>query len=393
MRLFMKKSFLLAGCFAASLTLFACGDSSSDASNVDIEDDSCSSEAVESSSSGKIVASSAAASGERAATLADLGAHKNKYLDDLFGTKVFIASGSQKGLISLWLPRKEITSVDSAWVVVQSEFKDGVLEISSNNSAMLGVSDDKGAGASMMEMTTKGAKLKFIVNKDGKLQYSLNGGDYKAVVDTTVNMTSNIVTDGDKLKNKRYECEHSGAADTTLYSFYDGRYIAENVVDGKVVSWVAGYSDIQKGRLLIMNPEVFKVPDGSSTMDISRLRTASVSADNKLTFVTGEVENCKVSDIKVASVDVKKLASSWIGSLDEVYWTMTLRNDGSFSLENGSSMWSGSWLLYGDELLMHNKRTSMYRGKVSNFDATKGFTYNLPAATKLPNEWKVPVSE
>ena len=398
----MKKSFLLAGCFAASLTLFACGDSSSDASNVDIEDNSSSSEAVESSSSEEVAESSAAAPRERAATLDDLVAHKNKILEGLFGTDILIASGSQKGLISMWLPRKEATALDSAWVVVQSDFKGGVLEINSKNAVFLASKDvdkDKGAGTAMYEMVTKGAKLKFIVNKEGKLQYSLNGGDFKAVAETAVVMPDGYVTNGDELKNKRLSCNIVGDTenDTTyVYSFYDGRYIAEKVKGGDTLSWAAGYSDIQKGKLFLMKPEMVS----GSTM-ISPLRTASVKNNNDLEFVTGVTEKCTSAEMKVASVSRKDLAKTWNGSLDGDSWMMTLKDDGAFSMQNvkASAGRQGSWLLYGDIILMQNDAClpndcdSGIKGNVAGFDAKKGFTFNHPDKSKIPSEWKVPVTE
>lgn len=379
---------------AAALLTAACSDSSSDASNVDYEDGSSSSVAPESSSSVEKESSSSA--GERAATLEDFGAHKNKYLDGLVGTKIFMATGSQKGLVSFWLPRKELQTIDSAWVVVQSNLKNGVLEINKDNTVFLGISDDKGAGAAMKELLSKGAKIKFIVNKDGKLQYSLNEGEYKAVVDTALNMPAGYLTNGDKLMNKRFSCEKAGVKDTSfVYTFYDGRYIAEKVVGSDTVSWVAGYSDIQKGKLLLMKPEAMK------TTTYSELRTASVSTDNKLSFVTGIEESCKAVDIKPASVSRDKLVATWNGSLKSDSWMMTLKQDGSFSMQNvvATQGRQGTWLVYGDVLMMNNKACkpndceSAIKGNIVGFDAKQGFTFNHSDKEGFPEKWTLPVSE
>ena len=119
----MKHSLLLAGITAASLALFACGDSSPS----DTEDDilSSPSEKDDSSSSIEDVSSSSVSkdipAGARAATLDDL--ERNMTLKGLFGRDIYLATGEKHGLFSLWIP-------DTAWLAAPSDFKDGVLRIS-----------------------------------------------------------------------------------------------------------------------------------------------------------------------------------------------------------------------------------------------------------------------
>jgi len=411
----MKKSFLFVGCVAASLGLFACGDSSSDANNVDVEENSSSSVEGESSSSEKKSeeVSSSSVAKERAATLKDFAAHKNKYLDDLFGTKVFMATGSQKGLISFWLPRSGVISnlmnVDSAWMVVQGDLKDGVLKISSDNasfSGALAARSDKGAGQKLYELQSKGGEIKFIVNEDDELQYSLNGGDFKAVVDTAVTLSSDYVTNGDKLKNKRFSCtirrlDETGTdklvEDTTMvYSFYDGRYIAETVVGSDTVSWVAGYSDIHKGRLILMRPEAL---NAKTYVD---LRTGKVSKENILSFVTGDYEVCTSEDIEFVSVATKDLSATWEGSLSGETWMMTLKSDGTFSMQDvkATAGRQGTWLLYADVLMMNISACKPLegcpigvKGNIVDFVAKKGFTFDHPEPTSFPTKWTLPATE
>ena len=125
----MKRSFLLASCVAASLSLFACGDdsSSSPTNNVDRDtiessgsgDEDESSSSIESSSSEE-ESSSSAGPVIRAATLDDL--EKNMVIKDMFNKDVNFSTGSKNGVFSLWLPGD---SYEAAWVVVHSDFKDG----------------------------------------------------------------------------------------------------------------------------------------------------------------------------------------------------------------------------------------------------------------------------
>ena len=128
----MKRSFLLASCVAASLSLFACGDdsSSSPTNNVDRDtiessgsgDEDESSSSIESSSSEE-ESSSSAGPVIRAATLDDL--EKNMVIKDMFNKDVNFSTGSKNGVFSLWLPGD---SYEAAWVVVHSDFKDGVID-------------------------------------------------------------------------------------------------------------------------------------------------------------------------------------------------------------------------------------------------------------------------
>ena len=120
----MKKYLLCAGLLAASISLVACGGSSSPS---DTEDDILSSanDKDESSSSKEPESSSSLdvdlPKGARVATLDDL--ERNMTLTDMFGRDIYLATGEKTGLFSFWIP-------DTAWIAVPSDFKDGLLKFS-----------------------------------------------------------------------------------------------------------------------------------------------------------------------------------------------------------------------------------------------------------------------
>lgn len=218
----MKRLLTLAGCAALALALGACGDSKSPTDSDDIlssatdKDGSSSSTEPESSSSFEIDLPK----GARVATLDDL--EKNMTLKGLFGRDIYLATGEKHGLFSLWIP-------DTAWLAAPSDFKDGVLKFSQG--AITSIKIDYDAIKSMEKLVEKDSdhSMRFIVNEDDQLQYSLDGGEYKDVGETSVKKNSSVVWNGDSLASKELFCK-TGENTFTGYSFYKGRYVATDVV-------------------------------------------------------------------------------------------------------------------------------------------------------------------
>ncbi|MCQ2062759.1 MAG: hypothetical protein MJY99_05425 [Fibrobacter sp.] len=385
----MKNLFVSAGLVAISAMLFACGDSSSSAST-DREDVPESSSVEESSSSVEESSSSVDKSlpkGARVATLDDLG--KNMYLDGLFKTTVYMATGSKNGVFSLWVP-------DTVWIGIRSDFDNGTLVISKNNAVSVSI-PGKGIIDSMNDLVADSTVMKFIVNADEQLQYSIDGKKYNDVIDTTVKTTSNILSSGDSLSGKILSCEENDSL--FVYTFYDGRYIMNKVVDKDTVSWSAGVFDIQRSKLLMI--PVFM------TGAVPAMRTASVSKDYTLGFTTGVESECDVEKFKFKNLNAEDFATEWDASVDKLDWEMILDEDGTFELIANKGLDNieykkGVWDVYGDQLLMLNtgckqsgKCELAIKGPVSDFDAKSGFVYenNSEDSPAVPTEWQLPQYE
>ena len=192
-------------------------------------------------------------------------------LKGLFGRDIYLATGEKHGLFSLWIP-------DTAWLAAPSDFKDGVLNFSQG--AITSIKIDYDAIKSMEKLVEKDSdhSMRFIVNEDDQLQYSLDGGEYKDVGETSVKKNSSVVWNGDSLASKELFCK-TGENTFTGYSFYKGRYVATDVVrnaektNDSLVSWSAGYYDIHRGKLL-MRPLFY-------SSAVYALVSASVSSDYK----------------------------------------------------------------------------------------------------------------
>lgn len=393
----MKHSFLLAGVAAASLALFACGDSSPS----DTEDDILSSpgEKTESSSSVTEDESSSSVSedipkGARAATLDDL--EKNMTLKGLFGRDIYLATGEKHGLFSLWIP-------DTVWLAAPSDFKDGVLNFSQG--AITSIKIDYDAIKSMEKLVEKDSdhSMRFIVNEDDQLQYSLDGGEYKDVGETSVKKNSSVVWNGDSLASKELFCK-TGENTFTGYSFYKGRYVATDVVrnaektNDSLVSWSAGYYDIHRGKLL-MRPLFYSAP-------VYALVSASVSSDYKTLTISAEDVSCTLSELKYNEVPAADLEGEWESDEGGLAWSLDLRTDRTFEVKafkgnENKALKQGTWDVYGNQLLMKvtgclgGKCTPAVMGSVSKWKAGSFFNYGNsdPDDPSIPEDWIAPEYE
>lgn len=327
-------------------------------------------------------------SGTRVATLADLP--KNLSLGDEFGTEVFLSTGSKTGLFSLW-------GADSAWIVFDSKFENGVLSFNSD-AGFSGLSNTS-PFKPMQNLHEKGATISFILDtKDSVLMFSTDGKNYKPAETVNVKTSNSKMSKAEDLKGSTLVCESGSQTET--YSFYNGRYFLE-VKDGdKDVSWSAGYYDIHRSNLLMI-PKFF---DGK----VSTLNTYFVNPETmELTFYGDLKKSCKKSALDYEEIAAKSIAGEWIAEDKAVEWTLNLKSDGSFkvyALESGNSKQSkaGIWDVYGNMMFLRvkacldpNACTQFVKGEVSGFDAKAGFEYNHsdPDSPKMPKIWTLPQYE
>jgi hypothetical protein len=391
----MKRFLTLAGCAALALALGACGDSKSPTDSDDILSSGGSS--AKSSSSKEAKSSSSVSEdipkGARAATLDDL--ERNMKLKDMFGRDIYLATGEKHGLFSFWIP-------DTAWIAVPSDFKDGVISFSSG--AITSIKIENKAIESMEELVEKDSdhSMRFIVNEDDQLQYSLDGGKYKDVSEATVKKNSSVISNGDSLASKTLFCK-TGEETYTEYDFYKGRYVATDVKDsGKsnrsVVSWSAGYYDIHRGKLL-MRPLFYSAP-------VYALVSASVSSDYKTLTISAEDVSCTLSELKYNEVPAADLEGEWESDEGGLTWSLDMRADRTFEVKafkgnENKALKQGIWDVYGNQLLMKmtgclgGKCTPAVIGSVSKWKAGSFFDYGNsdPDDPSIPESWNAPEYE
>ncbi|WP_298772341.1 hypothetical protein [uncultured Fibrobacter sp.] len=384
------KSFLssamLSVVVATTMMFAACG-SDDNSSNVEREEGSSSSE--ESSSSVKEKSSSSVAElpeGDRAATLEDLS--KNYSLGKMFGTEVFLATGTKTGVFSIWIP-------DVSWMAIRSEFKDGILEYGETHGSFMGV--DSSLADSMKAFFQKGGSFHFIVNSDKELQYSLNDDDYVTVKKVDVKASTNWESDGSNLKGVKLACTKDKVTKNIM--FYEGRYVVEESA-GDSSMWMAGYYDIQRSHLLMLpvffNKTAYSLESGMLKSDYS-----------KLVMDTGDEYSCKKSTFKSESIDPEKIAGEWFADDDGYDWTLMLDANGDYSVvamdgANPVEKKTGSWDIYGDVLLLNNAKcmkpsscAGAVKGAISGFDAKKGFNFDHDDVQEplVPKTWTLPLYE
>ena len=392
----MKRFLTLAGCAALALALGACGDSKSPTDSDDILSSGGSS--AKSSSSKEAKSSSSVSEdipkGARAATLDDL--ERNMKLKDMFGRDIYLATGEKHGLFSFWIP-------DTAWIAVPSDFKDGVISFSSG--AITSIKIENKAIESMEELVEKDSdhSMRFIVNEDDQLQYSLDGGKYKDVTEATVKKNSSVISNGDSLASKELFCK-TGENTFTGYSFYKGRCVATDVVrnakqtNDSLVSWSAGYYDIHRGKLL-MRPLLYSAP-------VYALVSASVSSDYKTLTISAEDVSCTLSEVKYNEVPAADLEGEWESDEGGLTWSLDMRADRTFEVKafkgnENKALKQGIWDVYGNQLLMKmtgclgGKCTPAVIGSVSKWKAGSFFDYGNsdPDDPSIPESWNAPEYE
>jgi hypothetical protein len=379
--------------FAMSLMLAACG-SDDNSSNVERGDEDSSSSVEETSSSSVAESSSSedanVPKGTRAATLDDL--KKNMTLGEMFDTEVFFATGNKQGVFSFW-----IEDPAPAWIAARSDFKGGVIKVSTDNGSFMGA--DSKSGDEMQAFFEKGATFKFIVNEKDQLQVSVNDGDYKDVKDSPAEVDPNDISNASELQGVKLACKNDSLKLSQTYSFYKSHYFVEEK-DGETASWSAGSYDIQRGSLLMLT-ELFD-------KEAYSMVTATVDKKFNMTIQAVAAMECEKSEVESKEIESENLVGTWVAYDDNVKWTLKLESNGAYSIESSlkkvpQEKRSGIWAVYGDQLMLMNKSCTAkegeescktaVKGSVEKLDPEKGFTYKHDDKASIPTEWGLPQYE
>lgn len=320
--------------------------------------------------------------GPRAAKLADL---EKNYELKIFDQTVYLSTGSKQGVIALRIP-------DELWIVTYTDFANGEVKFVEKNVGVL--YSDTDAAKAIKDKLTDGFKLSFIVDKDGKVKYAVGDSkEYSEALKASVAIQKNKVSNAADIQNKIYKCTDGDT--TKVFNFYDGTYILEKKLSGKVVDWFAGNYDVQRSTLLML-PQFF-------TGKVYSLYNFSVgSEDHKISDSNGESMPCTVEAKTVKAVEKAQLVGDWQAYEDGVSWELSVSENGEYKFlayegTKNVEHKKGVWSVYGDNLLMRNtgclnKSTcsTIFKGVVEKQTAN-GFTFKHEDTDTphIPFEWSI----
>ena len=278
--------------------------------------------------------------GERAAKLEDL--EKNMELK-LFDQTVYLSTGSKQGVIALRIPNE-------LWAVTYTDFANGVVSFEKDNTGLQYSETD--AANKIAEKVNEGFKISFVVDKDGKVLYSVNDSeDYSEAVKDSVAVQKGKISKAENIQDKIYECADGDS--TKIFKFFDNSYICETSIDDSVVNWHAGRYDIQRSTLLMR-------PLHHYAGWLRTMFNYSVGTDNTITTFKGEIMNCTVKDVEYDYEKAEDFVGEWVATNDGVKWTFSLNADGTSKLEAFEAgerveYKSGTWEIFGYYMLINNK--------------------------------------
>lgn len=278
--------------------------------------------------------------GERAAKLEDL--EKNMELK-LFDQTVYLSTGSKQGVIALRIPNE-------LWAVTYTDFANGVVSFEKDNTGLQYSETD--AANKIAEKVNEGFKISFVVDKDGKVLYSVNDSeDYSEAVKDSVAVQKGKISKAENIQDKIYECADGDS--TRIFKFFDNSYICETSIDDSVVNWHAGRYDIQRSTLLMR-------PLHHYAGWLRTMFNYSVGTDNTITTFKGEIMNCTVKDVEYDYEKAEDFVGEWVATNDGVKWTFSLNADGTSKLEAFEAgerveYKSGTWEIFGYYMLINNK--------------------------------------
>ena len=319
-------------------------DAKSSSSKKDDTESSSSKKTSDKSSSSQDKASTSSSDkpseGKRAAKLEDL--EKNMELK-LFDQTVYLSTGSKQGVIALRIPNE-------LWAVTYTNFANGVVSFEKDNTGLQYSETD--AANKIAEKVNEGFKISFVVDKDGKVLYSVDDSeDYSEAVKASVAVQKGKISKAENIQDKIYECADGDS--TKIFKFFDNSYICETSVDDSVMNWHAGRYDIQRSTLLMR-------PLHHYAGWLRTMFNYSVGTDNTITTFKGEIMNCTVRDIEYDYEKAEDFVGEWEATNDGVEWTFSLNADGTSKLEafeDGEKVEykSGTWEIYGYYMLINNK--------------------------------------
>ena len=322
-------------------SLFFLGCSDSKPTDPDREDLSSSSNTGSSSS----VSSSSSIDndipeGAKRATLDDLS--KNMNLGTLLGADAYLTVG-EKGLFSLWFFVKGETTEDKShgWIVVQSDFKDGIIQI--NKDAAVPAFDSSPVGDAIQDMVKKSAYISFIVKNDSTVHYSVDGGDYVKASAVQLIASSGYVSKASVLENQEITCEEEDNSSLSIEFFSDGRFVRKNT-DGSASTWSAGLYDVHRSVLFLVPTYYF---GATNSLYKFKVENSTLNLDSL---------SCSKKSIETTIWKKNDIAKAWV-SLDSLNWTFILNESGSFSLKAdrqtvAKEAKTGTWDQFGSYLAL-----------------------------------------
>ena len=347
--------------------------------------------------------------GARAAKLADL--EKNMELK-LFDQTVYLSTGSKQGLVALRIP-------DELWVVTYTDFENGKIQFVDGNvgkqfaetDATKKILDElkpackeKNEKGSCIIAPTDGIVLSFIVEKDGKVMYSVNDSkDYSEAVKASVSVLKDKISKAEDLKDKIYECTDGDT--TRTFTFFDNSYIVENSVGKKLAYWVGGRYDIQRSTLL-MRPTYYNI-------SVYTMYSYSVGTDKTIVASDGKSMSCKVESSSDEYQKADDFVGEWTAAVDGINWEFKINAAGTYELtafENNKNVEvkKGAWEIYGSQLMMRNqgclhpeKCTTSIHGKLQKGTYNKetgkldgfSFIHSDTDTPKIPTSFEAPEYE
>lgn len=366
-------------------------ESNSSSSAKDEAKSSSSAEAPKSSSSVEVPA------GAHAAKLTDL---EKNYELKIFDQTVYLSTGSKQGLIALRIP-------DELWLVTYTDFANGEVKFVDGNVGKQYAETDAVKKILEQLKAKDGFTLSFIVDKDDVVKYAVNGSkEYSEAVKASVAVTKGKISKAADIQNKIFECTDGDT--TRTFTFFDNSYIVENAASGKVAYWIGGHYDIQRSTLL-MRPAYYNKP-------VYSMYAYSVGSDNSISSSNGETTttmNCKVEASEYEYEKASDFVGEWQAQKDGFDWEFSLKADGTYELaafegNNNVESKSGSWEIYGYQLMMHNKGclhpdkcTTSIHGqlqtgpidKATNKISGFSFIHSDPDTPKIPTSFDAPQYE
>lgn len=336
--MFNKKMFFLG--LVSSLLLLGCSDSNpSDPDREDLSSSSTngSSSSVTSSSS----IDNTIPEGSKRATLDDLS--KNMSLGTLLGADAYMTVG-EKGLFSFWFFVKGGTTEAEAhgWIVVQSNFENGIVEI--KKPAAIPAFDNSDVGDAIVDMVNSSAQISFIVKEDSSVHFSVDGGDYVEASSVQLIASPGYVSKASTLENNKITCEAGADSSFSIEFFSDGRFVRKNT-NGSTSSWSAGLYDIHRS-LLFLTPSYYN----GSTNSLYRFKVenSTLNLDSL---------SCSKKSFEATIWNKEDISKAWVAQ-DTLNWVFILDKSGSFSLKAdrqtvAKEAKTGTWDQFGSYLALN----------------------------------------
>ena len=336
--MFNKKMFFLG--LVSSLLLLGCSDSNpSDPDREDLPSSSANGSSPSVTSSSSI--DNTIPEGSKRATLDDLS--KNMSLGTLLGADAYMTVG-EKGLFSFWFFVKGGTTEAEAhgWIVVQSNFENGIVEI--KKPAAIPAFDNSDVGDAIVDMVNSSAQISFIVKEDSSVHFSVDGGDYVEASSVQLIASPGYVSKASTLENNKITCEAGADSSFSIEFFSDGRFVRKNT-NGSTSSWSAGLYDIHRS-LLFLTPSYYN----GSTNSLYRFKVenSTLNLDSL---------SCSKKSFEATIWNKEDISKAWVAQ-DTLNWVFILDKSVSFSLKAdrqtvAKEAKTGTWDQFGSYLALN----------------------------------------